>query len=121
MNEMKLSTFTLADVIERYIYFIESEAVYTNEFFEDQNTGSLSALNKMLTDIEHMNEEEFLYNYLEIMDHLNTRYEKGEFKEKHELNHLSGYTLAVSKIMKCVDPELSYLLDDYFVDLYSSI
>ncbi|WP_445001712.1 hypothetical protein [Exiguobacterium alkaliphilum] len=111
----------LADVIERYIYFIESEAVYTNEHFENQNTGKLSALNKMLTDIEDLNEEEFLQKYLEIMDHLNTRYENGEFKEKYELNHLFGYTIAVKKIMGCVDPEFHYLLDDYFVDLNPSI
>lgn len=122
MSHTKLSSFTIIDVIERQIQFVETNKVFEDLFVNDLQvdrlidfqTGQLLALRNMLSDVIEMKENQFLDKYLTKMDDLNERYKVGEFSSRSQADHLNGYTTAVINILSCIDPEFCIALEDYF-------
>lgn len=122
MNHLKLSSFTIIDVIERQIQFVETNNVFEDLSLEDLHidrlrdfqTGQLLALRNMLSDVMEMKENQFLDKYLTNMDDLNERYKVGKFSSLSQADQLNGYTTAVINILSCIDPEFRFALEDYF-------
>ncbi|WP_214794992.1 MULTISPECIES: hypothetical protein [unclassified Exiguobacterium] len=125
MNHLKLSSFTIIDVIERQIHFVETNDVFEDLSVEDLHigqlrnfqTGQLLALRAMLSDVMEMKENQFLEKYLTVMDDLNERYKAGEFSSHGQTDQLNGYTTAVINILSCIDPEFCFALEDHFEGL----
>ncbi|WP_214740649.1 hypothetical protein [Exiguobacterium sp. s48] len=125
MNHTKLSSFTIIDVIERQIHFVEANNVFEDLSVEDLHigrlrnfqTGQLLALRNMLSDVMEMNENQFLDKYLTKMDDLNEQYKVGNFPSRSQADQLNGYTTAVINILSCIDPEFYFALEDYFEGL----
>ncbi|GGB44085.1 hypothetical protein GCM10011409_22070 [Lentibacillus populi] len=50
--------------------------------------------------------------YLRRTDDLSRQFEKEEFKDKKEIEKLSGYNNAIASVLKCINPFYEYHLDD---------
>lgn len=59
-----------------------------------------------------MNKNEFLSKYLKIVNRLYKQLENEEFKDKKQIDKMSGYNNAIVSVLKCINPIYEYDLND---------
>jgi hypothetical protein len=112
MDNKKLTNFTLVDVIEAKIHFIKTNTIFDEKDFKDNDEGELLAYNELLSDAKEMNKNEFLSKYLKIVNRLYKQLENEEFKDKKQIDKISGYNNAIVSVLKCINPIYEYDLND---------
>ena len=70
------------------------------------------AYNELLSDAKEMNKNEFLSKYLKIVNRLYKQLENEEFKDKKQIDKMSGYNNAIVSVLKCINPIYEYDLND---------
>lgn len=108
IDNKDLIQFTLADIIERKIHFINTNTVFDKIEFKDNDEGELLAFNEMFADIKEMQEKEFVCKYLDIINKLSIQFENEEFKDGKLIEKMSGYNNAIVFILKCINPIYEY-------------
>lgn len=112
IEDIKLTQFTLANVIERRIHFTNTNTIYDKIDVKYTNEGELLAYNEMLTDVKEMKESEFVNKYLDIVNKLSIQFENETFTDEKEIEKMSGYNNGIVNILKCINPIYEYDLED---------
>lgn len=112
MNNQKLNQFTLVDVIERKIHFINTNTIFDKIELQDTHEGELMAYNEMLADIKEMKENEFVSKYLKIINKIAVQFEDKSFTDERKIEKMSGYNNAIVSILTCINPIYEYDLQD---------
>lgn len=120
-NNKKLNQFSLIDVIERKIHFTNTNTIFDNSDFKDDNEGELMAYNEMLVDVKEMKENEFVSKYLKIINKLAVQFENDEFKDKRKIEKMSGYNNAIVSILECINPIYNYDLQDKVIQKFKFV
>ncbi|MBT2706048.1 hypothetical protein [Bacillus sp. ISL-35] len=111
-NNKELNHFTLADIIERKIIFLNTGTVSDNSDFKNNDEGELLAYSEMLADVKEMKENEFVSKYLNIIKKLSVHFTNDEFNDQKEIERMSGYNNAIVSILICINPIYEYDLED---------
>ena len=111
-EDFELNQFTLANVIERRIHFINTNSIYDKTNYKYTNEGELLAYNEMLIDVKDMKESEFVNKYLDIINRLSIQFENKFFTDENEIEKMSGYNNGIVNILKCINPIYEYDLGD---------
>ncbi|MFP7486408.1 hypothetical protein SFC65_19780 [Priestia filamentosa] len=111
-NDKKMTKFTMVDVIQRKIDFINTNTIFDKTEYLDNDEGELLAYNEMLTDVKVMREDDFVSKYLTILKKLAIQFENEEFKNESEIDKMSGYNNAIVSVLKCINPIYQYDLED---------
>ncbi len=112
IDNKKLSHFTLVDVIDRKIYFTNTNTIFDKTDFKDNDEGELLAYHQMLADVKEMNENEFVNKYLNIVKKITVQFKNEEIKDEKEIEKVSGYNNAIVSILKCINPLYEYEIED---------
>lgn len=112
IDDNRLKQFTLIDVVERRIHFINSNTIFDKEEFKDMNEGELLAYNEMSVDVKEMRESEFINKYLNIINKLSIQFENASFTDQKQVEKMSGYNNAIVNILKCINPIYEYDLEN---------
>lgn len=117
MLSKKMKQFTIVDIIERQMQFIESNTVFDKIEFKYDYEGKLLAYNEMLKDIKIMNENDFANKYFNIVKNLRTKLNNEESLNPEYVEKMSGYDGSIELILTYIDPMYEHDLPEGLYDL----
>ena len=85
-----LSSFTLANIIEREIMFIHKQTIFDKAYYQSYDEGQLVAFEQMLEDVTVMYEDEFVNKYLMLLDSVTDLFKTTEHQDESIQYKLAG-------------------------------
>lgn len=103
-----LSSFTLANMIEKEIMFIYKQTIFDKAYYQSYEEGRLEAFEQMLEDVTVMYEDEFINKYLTLLDSVTDSFKTSEHQDEAVEHKLAGYNDAILSIITYIRPEYPY-------------
>jgi len=111
-SNKKMTCFTLQDVIENRILFLESNSPFMDLEMSEKD-GELLAYNEILIDTESLSVREFSSKYLEIVNSLSVKFDNEEFSMKDAIK-MSSYNNSIIRVLALINPMYEYNLDNIY-------
>lgn len=107
MSEKKVCELTIMDITERMLMFHSRDEIAEASDYAEYNSGTCDALTDMRTDMEKLDEDEFISRYDEIS------LEKGDElfgldEEDPKAQYLQGYCSIIEDVLSMINPGYTY-------------